>query len=298
MRQFIVNKYITLKLKHKKTVIYVCKKRFLSCNYLLLNSSLKGNGQYNSVDEIKETLNDDLHENISPQQIGISPREEFRAHCSNIHAWSLFGYDSRLLHSNLAFPLLEKLYDSGDVRAKKMFVKEVKKRFKSSYYPVQDYLISNGFLNYLSENEQNSLMKFIHDPRSIVSYLGILEGYRCYEASIKYGKLALLIDPINKEAHLAILKGFYILNDEEEINKWISKILKKFPTSWRTLEEMLLICLEVGRKQQREYMFKQLLKIVFENSEIDSISCFTDKLDCLNDPDKISLYKLLLENHS
>ncbi len=51
----------------------------------------------------------------------ILPIKEFWGHCSNLQAWAEYGYDTRLLHPNLAFPLLEKLATVGDPIAKKVF---------------------------------------------------------------------------------------------------------------------------------------------------------------------------------
>lgn len=58
-------------------------------------------------------------------------------------------YDTRLLHSNLSFPLLKRLTEAEDAMAKKVFVEEIAKRLKIGYKPVITFLIDGGYLNYL-----------------------------------------------------------------------------------------------------------------------------------------------------
>ena len=52
----------------------------------------------------------------------ITPEQEFWGHRSNIQAWVECEYDTRLLHSNLSFPLLKALSDAGDPKAKAIFL--------------------------------------------------------------------------------------------------------------------------------------------------------------------------------
>jgi len=83
----------------------------------------------------------------------IPPETLFWAHCSNLQAWCEFNYDSRLLHSNLSFPLLKRLYELGDPDARNVFKEEIAVRLLSQYSPVINYLITEGYLNYFNEEE-------------------------------------------------------------------------------------------------------------------------------------------------
>ncbi|MFX1237046.1 MAG: hypothetical protein ACFFAS_03805 [Promethearchaeota archaeon] len=56
----------------------------------------------------------------------IPPETEFLVHCSNLQAWVEHGYDARLIHSNLAFPLLKRLCEVGDPQAKRMLYFSIK----------------------------------------------------------------------------------------------------------------------------------------------------------------------------
>ncbi|MBD3312223.1 hypothetical protein GF352_02085 [archaeon] len=138
---FRVNDWLELKLEGSETNIYVNGELFNQCKYLLLEIPIKAIGDYDdigSIDEAAEWLNDDLEEGSAGYW--IKPEEEFWGHCSNLQAWVENNYDTRLLKSNLAFPLLKKLGDY-DSKAKFKFSEELIKRLNSGYEPVQEYLL-------------------------------------------------------------------------------------------------------------------------------------------------------------
>ncbi|GAH27524.1 unnamed protein product, partial [marine sediment metagenome] len=60
----------------------------------------------------------------------ITPEQEFWAHCSNLQTWAEHHYDTRLLHSNISFPLLRRLTEAGDPVAKQFFKDEIAERIK------------------------------------------------------------------------------------------------------------------------------------------------------------------------
>ena len=108
LTEFKINEYLKLKLEGKKTVIYVDGKEFMQCKYLFLNVPIRKAEGAEEVDEIGSI--DEAAEKLSRRTEGgrtiIDPETEFWGHCSNLQAWAENGYDTRLLHSNLAFPLL------------------------------------------------------------------------------------------------------------------------------------------------------------------------------------------------
>lgn len=153
--EYQINAHITLKLEFLETVIYIDNVIFIACKSLLLNTS---------VDELKEleyiTSIDDLEQRLeSPSSIftkkiaKISPETRFWAHCSNIQAWVESDYDTRLLHSNLAFPLLKKLVTVGDLGALRVFKEEIVKRLESGFPSVIYFLINEGYTDYISRED-------------------------------------------------------------------------------------------------------------------------------------------------
>jgi len=157
---FKVNQYISLKLedgrKGKETVIYVNGKRFNQCKFLLLNipvDKIKLFDEIESVDEASERLDRSLEKGSKLKRPFIPPEIEFWGHCSNLQVWFENDYNTRLIHSNLAFPLLKKLTEVGDLLAKRVFKEEIAKRFLSGHLPVMEYLRYQDYMNYLNEEE-------------------------------------------------------------------------------------------------------------------------------------------------
>ncbi|MFX1392339.1 MAG: tetratricopeptide repeat protein [Promethearchaeota archaeon] len=157
---FKINKYLSLSLEGNSSIIYVNNNRFIQCKYLLLVNPQKNEKQkdINSIDESSELLNKKLEGKINIKDFRLSYEQEFWGHCSNLQAWDEYGYDTRLLHRNLAFPLLRKLTEAGDPQAKKVFKEEIAKRISSGYLPVIIYLIENNYLDYLNDAELQCLI--------------------------------------------------------------------------------------------------------------------------------------------
>lgn len=152
-REFDINEYITLKLENNQTIIYVNGERFNQCKFLFIrNLSINEMTDFiddiNSIDEEADNL-DLIMEYRSNMVVIIPPETEFWGHCSNLQVWYENQYNSRLLHRNLAFPLLKKLTEVGDPLAKKVFKEEIARRLASRHLPVIEYLIEEQYINYL-----------------------------------------------------------------------------------------------------------------------------------------------------
>ena len=61
----------------------------------------------------------------------IAPEEEFWGYCSNLQTWVEHDYDTRLLHSNIAFPLLGRISRAGDKQASKYLSKRLVKDYRA-----------------------------------------------------------------------------------------------------------------------------------------------------------------------
>jgi small GTP-binding protein len=159
-KEFKINEKLTVKLENNRTNIYVDGRLFNQCKYLLLNlstSKIRAYDRIDSIDEAAETLDRNL-ERSAPDAV-ISPETEFWGHCSNIQAWYENNYDTRILHRNLAFPLLKALAAANDALAKKVFKEEIALRLESGYPSVVFYLIEKGFLKLLTEEELNTIIE-------------------------------------------------------------------------------------------------------------------------------------------
>ena len=154
IKTFEINEFITVCKLFDRTYIYINKKRFRQCKFLMLNIPVADISSFDyikSIDEAAERLDRSL-EQYPIYEFNIDPETEFWAHCSNLQAWAENNYDTRLLHSSLSFPLLEELTKVGDPIAKKVFKEEIAKRLLDRPFAGK-YLIIVGYLKYLNEEE-------------------------------------------------------------------------------------------------------------------------------------------------
>jgi len=154
--EFKINDYLTLKLMDERTEVFVNNKQILICKGLKINlplSEVNKLDQFNSIDDLEQYINSHPVQDT----INIPPKTEFWGHCSNLQAWAEHNYDTRLIHSNIAFPLLRKLFLAGDKIAKRVFKEEIAKRYNSHDPRVIQFLKENGYLYYLNNHEIESL---------------------------------------------------------------------------------------------------------------------------------------------
>lgn len=169
MLEYEINEYLKLRKEDGKVNIYVKDELFIQCKHLFIRipkEKIIELENINSVDEVAEKQDILINETFD-DKIGID--EEFWAHCSNLQVWAENDYDSRLLHSNLAFPLLKKLSESGDIKALRVFKEEIIDRFYNGTKKVQEYLINEGYLNFLTDDERFSLITSEKDLRNLQS---------------------------------------------------------------------------------------------------------------------------------
>ncbi|MFX1478661.1 MAG: hypothetical protein ACFFCI_11085 [Promethearchaeota archaeon] len=189
MLEYRINELLTLKLENGKTNLYVKGKMFIQCKRLVLNISKQDIPNYDEIDSIDEAADKYKHtlwqnkivegpmaRPSDVQNETITPEQEFWGHCSNIQAWVENNYDTRLLHSNLAFPLLKALVDAGDSSAKKMLSTEIVKRLKSGHPNVIRTILSAGLLDYLPIEERKLVVQ--QNVSIILDYIeNILKPY-------------------------------------------------------------------------------------------------------------------------
>jgi len=170
MKEYKINEFLSLRLERRGTQIYVKGERFLQCKQLVLNISKKDVPIYdeiNSIDEAADLYQKRLYQNeivegpaARPlnEYHNVTPEQEFWGHCSNLQAWYENDYDTRLLHSNLAFNLLKALVEAGDPNAKRVFKTEVAERFGSGYPNTIISIINANLLDYFSLEEKRELI--------------------------------------------------------------------------------------------------------------------------------------------
>ncbi|MHA2339493.1 MAG: GTP-binding protein [Candidatus Hodarchaeales archaeon] len=159
--KFKVNDHLTLRLENDKTNIYVDGKLFKTCKRLLLDVPIDSNEdpiEIESMDEAVRKLDSSVKTGTR-YRYNITPLTEFWGHCSNLQSWYENKYDTRMLQRYLAFPLLKALMKAGDPIAKKVFKEEIVLRLENGYPSTVWYLIFEGYLNYFSKDELDSILE-------------------------------------------------------------------------------------------------------------------------------------------
>jgi len=210
--QFRVNEYLELRLEGKDTIIYVNGERFDQCKFLLLDipiNEIKSLDEIESIDEAAEKLDHSL-EPLDYERIdGVPPEVEFWGHCSNLQVWAENNYDTRLIHSNMAFPLLLELNYAGDQVARKVFKEEIVKRFLSGHPSVMEYLFEKNYLNFLSDDEYENMFNeletrgikgnFVTYGRRIIDFMSDKWlGLNDHNLEVNHSIFGVFISDINK----------------------------------------------------------------------------------------------------
>jgi len=155
-----------LKLKGIITYIYVDGKKFNQCKslFVVLPEGEEEDFDYiESIDEAGDIMNEKYKRNhikyLNSRKFGVPPETEFWGHCSNLQAWYEHKYDPRVLHSNIAFPLLKELCKLGDPIAKERFKDAVRERFLSGNTTVIKFLLADNYLDIFDEVEMESMLQ-------------------------------------------------------------------------------------------------------------------------------------------
>jgi hypothetical protein len=200
--EFKINQYLSLKLEYREINIYVCGEKFKQCARLFLQIPKDATGIFKRADSIDEAMvihdtylfKNEIVEGqpgmrVIDQAYDIPLEQEFWGHASNLQTWAEHDYDTRLLHSNLSFPLLKRLAECGDPVATRVFKEEIAVRFKSGYFPVVTYLARGGYLQFLSVEEKQLLfedtipyylqrIEDLHGRDKIVALDGVIQSLK------------------------------------------------------------------------------------------------------------------------
>lgn len=185
--KYTINEHLAVELdKYGKVNILVDGEHFNQCSYILMTVPRQEayKTTADSIDELKDRYSNENERNDDV----IDNKTQFWAHCSNLQAWYEHDYDTRLLHSNLSFPLLKKLTELGDKTAQEKFADEIKRRVKSGYPSTVEYLLQEGYLHELDKKYVREIIpliykniapmvKLLYQKGMIVELCFIIHGY-------------------------------------------------------------------------------------------------------------------------
>ncbi len=232
-KEFIVNKNITLRLEKNRTNIYLSGEKFMQCKFLLLEIPVKdtvGLDELKSIDEFSEQFGNPF--NIRTSQFPIIPPEvEFWGHCSNLQVWFENNYNTNLLHSNIAFPLLKKLSEIGDPIARRVFKEEIVKRIESGYGPTIIYLVMSHYLDFLTQEEFEVLIQEVRESGCVLDE-NILDLICSFDPALSENDIIFLVEhpKINLfELLIDFGKKFFDMDGRYigEYRTWITDILHR-----------------------------------------------------------------------
>ncbi|MFX1496954.1 MAG: hypothetical protein ACFFBH_05485 [Promethearchaeota archaeon] len=219
-----INQYITLRLENGRIYIYVNGRRFIQCIRLILNipkTDVPLYDEVESIDEAAKLYNKHLYQNrivtgpmaapIRDQYHNITPKEEFWGHSSNLQTWVEHDYDTRILMSNISFPLLRELTRAGDPKARKVYKEEIAQRLESGCPSVVQYLLAQGYIQEFTPTEFQSILestnlikKLSAEPKMLFHFLRscILKFPRL----IEYILLQILELPESKNVFFSLIQ--------------------------------------------------------------------------------------------
>ncbi len=330
MLNFKVNNFITLKLENHETIIYVNSKRFNQCKFLMLNISYDRITAFNDIESIDEVASK-LDKSLENKELKIPPEVEFWGHCSNLQVWAENNYNTRLLHSNIAFPLLKKLTEVGDSIAKRVFGEEIAKRYESGYLPVIRYLLLGRYLlhlpdEYLLDISRKKDSKFVKLLFELLEYNAFedrqfLHNYN-KELALKYfskiisvideKSLQKLIDKIKKDKVYLKELTTEIYKKNIKIHPIISILIMDLmnltsiePHHYLALLKSLKYIADKGNLNAREFLKKEIVKGIKTNNVFIIYSLIHDNLLNILDGDTLSpllfssdLIRIIKENFS
>lgn len=281
MLEFKINEYITLRLERNQTVIYIKNERFNQCKKILFINPQNNEKQkfIDSIDEAIETLSSTPPIDYSSRDFYITPEMEFRAHCSNLQAWAENDYDTRLLHSNLAFPLLKKLVELGDMKAFNVFKEEIARRFLSGFPPVLQFLLNQGYLDHLNKEESEVLMdefeKILEDSNSVLhdvknsSILTSLADYYLkrgmYYNVVKSIKYASKEYPLNKKTLNQLGEAYMFLGKYNKAIGILKQCTEIMPFDPKPFLELAFIYDEICEYNSAIEMCERVLKHQYDS---------------------------------
>lgn len=252
---FKVNQYITLKLEDGITNIYVNEVIFKQCKYLLLNIEKNKIPKFDFIDSIDEAV--DIHKNLYgiETRIGLDSKTEFIGHCSNLQVWVENDYDTRILHSNLSFPLLKELAKIGDKKAQKILKDEVAMRIDKGNSTSVLFLLKGLYLQSFTKEELEVVFENINYEGSEKTIFYLL-----------YSFYNLGIDKALDKIYDLLKKGVLSCIDDFMLDKFTLEQLEILFNC--VSEENQLLLVKINRLINEKWLLSKKKVIKRENTQI------------------------------
>jgi hypothetical protein len=144
-KRIVINEYMDLEWYRDRPTVFVNGEPFQQCSFLAVTAPPEKLGRINDIDHLvsfsetralegRNDIDKYLHDvgNLDPEE-HITEEEIMQAHASNLIAWAENDYNTRILNSNISFPLLKELARAGDQKARRVLQSEIVERLKEDY---------------------------------------------------------------------------------------------------------------------------------------------------------------------
>ena len=227
-----IDDFITLKLEEDKIWIYVGGKPYRPCSYILAKKSIDAIMDDALGSRNIEFLTEKMDHSLEGQNDLIKLDTQLWAYASSLKTWVENGLNTDLLPANFIIPLLRRLSEAGNMRAKEVFSKEILKKFKSLHENTIIFLIEEEYIQFLESEEIQQLFhndEFLNCLLLIIQNCDTIIRYRVLDA-LKNNNPSYLLDNFNKIIKsldvndiCGIFSSFYLIFDEFEITQLLKE---------------------------------------------------------------------------
>ncbi|MFX1503431.1 MAG: rhomboid family intramembrane serine protease [Promethearchaeota archaeon] len=150
-----INDYITLSSEQNKITVFIQEEKFQEFEYSFINGIL--NKCKNQLKKINNQC-----DYIVTKFGKDSFNRDFNNFVNILKFWIRKNYDTEILPYTISFPLLKKLVEIGDIKAKKVFINEILKNLWEGDPLVVKYLFSEKFYDFVA---LDNYRRQIHTPK-------------------------------------------------------------------------------------------------------------------------------------
>lgn len=258
-KEFKVNEFISLKLEENNTVIYVKDEPLEIHTFLMFNIDYKYLRELESVKVLETVSLDGVIEKLGwiPAGLGshfnpepahqhcvgegydvtydISPETEFWGFCSNLQVWAEHDYDTNLLHTQIAFPILKKLVEYSDPIAIRAFNREILKQFQTGTLEALEFLCG-GYENYFHKFlDADDTVRLLLALKTQLHNINHITGvYHFYAELLEKAKRSPLFEVhFNEILEYCLVEGYLAalireIKDTDLFKEKLSTIIKSF----------------------------------------------------------------------
>jgi len=141
IHRVVINEYLDVAwdTADERVHVLIAGEPFIHCKFLIARVT-PTDADVSSIDDLARERKAKKFEHGGIRNY-LTVQEEVFARASNIQAWADNDYDTRLLHSNISFPLLNALAEAGDAKARRVIGSEVAGRIHEGNASTVDHIL-------------------------------------------------------------------------------------------------------------------------------------------------------------